>query len=180
MLECKLIKGFCDYIIFNDGEVYSRKTQNTMKPTSNRSGKGYMYVDLYVRNRRTRKYIHRLVAEAFIPNPDGKPYVNHIDGDPKNNAVENLEWCTPLENVEHASKIIKTMDQYTLANERRKRRIKMLDKYSGFEVATFESIRDAERKTGIPSSNIVDCLKGKQKYTKAFSWCYAEELEDNK
>ena len=91
--------------------------------------------------------------------------------------VENLEWCTPLENVEHASKTIKTMTQYKKANNRRKRKVKMLDRFSGYEIATFESINEAARRTNIPLSNIVACLKGRQAYTKEFTWQYVEEVK---
>lgn len=178
MLAYKTINGFENYLIGNNGEVYNKQTQYSKRPTSNHTGKGYLCVDLYNGNKRKKKYIHRLVAEAFIPNPENKPYVNHIDGNPHNNSVENLEWCTPLENVEHASKVIKTMQQYEKANERRKRKVRMLNKVSGLEVATFESIREAEKRTGIPSSNIVACLKGRQAYTKEYLWCYVQELEE--
>ena len=176
-MEYKTINGFLNYSVCNDGEIFNNRTGYRKNPTSNHSGKGYLYVDLYERNKRSRKYVHRLVAEAFVPNPENKPYVNHIDGNSHNNSAENLEWCTPLENVEHASKIIRTMKQYFLANEHRKRRIRMYDKNSGIEIATFRSIREAERKTRIPSSNIVSCLKGRQSYTKNYSWCYVEDYE---
>lgn len=177
MIEYRVVKGFENYTIGNDGVVINNITGKPKKPTCNHSGKGYFYVDLYNKNIHKRWYIHRLVAENFIPNKEGKPYINHKDGDPSNNNVNNLEWCTPLENVEHASKIIKTMHQYNDANNKRKKKVKMLEKNTHRTLCVFESIRDAERATGIPSSNICACLKNRQSYTKEYAWCYVEELK---
>ena len=105
------------------------------------------------------------------------PFFTDIDGNPHNNSVINLEWCTPIENVEHASKIICTMNQYLLANMKKKKAVKQIDRKSGKLVNVFSSIREASRATGIPSSNIVCVLKGRQAYTKNFIWCYVEELQ---
>lgn len=62
----------------------------------------YISIGLWRNNIPTYKYLHRIVAEAFVPNPDNKRYVNHIDGDPSNNCASNLEWCTARENMQHA------------------------------------------------------------------------------
>lgn len=62
----------------------------------------YISIGLWRNNIPTYKYLHRIVAEAFVPNPDNKRYVNHIDGDPSNNCASNLEWCTAHENMQHA------------------------------------------------------------------------------
>ena len=64
----------------------------------------YKQVSLWKENKGTSYYVHRLVAEAFIPNPEGKPHVNHIDGNRQNNHISNLEWVTSGENSLHASK----------------------------------------------------------------------------
>ena len=67
--------------------------------------KKYTVVTYTESGKQTSYYVHRLVAEAFIPNPDDKPQVNHKDGNPSNNNVENLEWVTSKENVAHAYEI---------------------------------------------------------------------------
>lgn len=78
-----------NYDISSDGEIYSRKYKKIIIPW--KCGKGYLRVDL---GRNNRHYLHRLVAESFIDNPDNKPTVNHINHDKTDNRVENLEWMT--------------------------------------------------------------------------------------
>lgn len=171
----KQIIGFENYSVNENGVVVNTLTNHIKLPCYN--NRGYLFVDLYKHNKRHREYVHRIVANAFIPNPQNKPYINHIDGNPHNNSVINLEWCTPIENVEHASKIICTMNQYLLANMKKKKAVKQIDRKSGKLVNVFSSIQEASRATGIPSSNIVCVLKGRQAYTKNFIWCYVEELQ---
>lgn len=64
--------------------------------------KGYYIVSLSKDNKQTNKYIHRLIAEAFLPNENNLPVINHINGDKTDNGLENLEWCTKRRNIEHA------------------------------------------------------------------------------
>ena len=170
----KLILDFENYSVSLDGRVINNTTKKCKKPADNHSGNGYLYVDLYKDGKRHRKYVHRLVAEAYIPNPLNLPFVNHIDGNPKNNNYKNLEWCTPKQNVEHAAKTLKVMRQYEAANDKRKKPI------CGFNIITkekteiFNSICEASKKTNIPTSNIVANLKGRQAHTKDIIWCYVE------
>ena len=99
----KKISGYEDYYISTWGRV--KNTENRiMKPEVH--DKGYLRVDLYDKdgNRKHAK-VHRLVAQAFIPNPLNKPQVNHIDGNNQNNSVSNLEWCTNEENARAAREL---------------------------------------------------------------------------
>ena len=95
--QWKVIEGFDLYEISNTGKIRNKKGK-ILKPFDN--GKGYLKFTLKQDGRRKSKYIHRLVASAFIPNPDNKPFINHIDNDPTNNCSENLEWCTHQENID--------------------------------------------------------------------------------
>lgn len=102
----KDIEGFeGKYQVSNTGYVKSLDFNHTgkekiLKNKVNRQG--YEYVTLYKNGKQYYPAIHRLVAEAFIPNPNELEQVNHIDGNKKNNVAENLEWCTNLENMQHA------------------------------------------------------------------------------
>ena len=102
----KDIKGYEGlYQISNKGRVKSLGNNKTKKEKILSPGKhkGYFYVSLY-KNRKEKKYsIHRLVAQAFLPNPDNLPVVNHKDENKLNNNVENLEWCTQEYNVNYSS-----------------------------------------------------------------------------
>lgn len=84
------------YMISNTGKVINGKTNKELKPQL--SKKGYLLVGIFNRNH----YIHRLVAQMFIPNPENKPQVNHINGDKFCNWIGNLEWSTARENIQHA------------------------------------------------------------------------------
>lgn len=170
----KLITNFENYSITLDGRVINNATKKCKKPTDNHTGNGYLYVDLYKDGKRHRKYVHRIVAEAYIPNPLNLPFVNHIDGNPKNNNYKNLEWCTPKQNVEHASKVLGAMKQYETANHNRKKKVMQIDVVTQKVIAVFDSIREAERQTGINSAYISQICKGKFKQCFGYSWCYVE------
>lgn len=97
----KDIKGYKNrYQITSWGRVYSIESGRFLR--NEKTQKGYCRVVLVAENGKKAHFrVHRLVAEAFIPNPDNKPQVNHIDGNKLNNSITNLEWVTNQENYEH-------------------------------------------------------------------------------
>lgn len=153
----KIIDGFENYAITSNGKVFNVNTMEEKIPTDNQ--RGYLYVDLYNSGKRKRFYVHRLVAQYFIENPMRKPFVNHKDGNTKNNFVQNLEWCTPAENVEHASKVLKVMECYNNANYK-KHIVKLIEDFNKKNKTDLVKILEDER-------------DGKVK----MSWCYVEEVE---
>ncbi len=90
------------YMITESGEVYSCRRKKFLKQRFDHYG--YKVVNLRTKTYDKTVKVHRLVAEAFISNPDNKETVNHIDGNKENNSIDNLEWCTQKENVIHACK----------------------------------------------------------------------------
>ena len=127
---------------------------------------GYLTLNASMGNKTLHLLIHRLVAQYFIPNPNKYPEVNHKDENPENNHVDNLEWCTPKYNCNYGTRnqrcmekvIKKAVNQYTLDGE---------------FVARYEMIKDAERKYGINSAQIVRVCKGKNRTAGGYIWKYA-------
>ena len=127
---------------------------------------GYKRVSLYRDGHKGKWFfVHRLVAAAFIPNPDGKQYVNHKDENRANNVPSNLEWCTMAENNLYGGHVERTQS----ANIINRQCIEQVDA-SGNVVATFESITSAARQTGRPVSSVSQCLNGKLRQTHGFTF----------
>ena len=147
------------YAITKDGKVYSYKRKKFLKPGL---VGGYHRVNLCKEGKKKNYYIHRLVAEAFIPNPKGLPQVNHKDEDKSNNCVENLEWCDAKYNMNYGT--------------RNERAAKKLSKpvYCEELDRVFDGAIQAARELGLHNSNIISCCKGKLKTTGGYHFRYAE------
>lgn len=127
--------------------------------------RGYLYVCLCKNGKSSNRTIHRLVAEAFIPNKEGLPCVNHKDENKQNNRLDNLEWCTYKYNSNYGSAIKRS-------STRRSKRVRCLD--TG---AVFDSIKDASEACGIDARRISDVLKGRRKSNSYLRWEYVEERD---
>lgn len=128
---------------------------------------GYFRVTLSKNGKRRHHLVHRLVAIAFVPNPENWPIINHKDENKQNNSADNLEWCSYKYNINYGNH-----------NQNRGAGRKVLQfKFDGEFVASYRSTREAERITGICSSNIGLCCKGSSRYKHAggFKWKYADE-----
>ena len=127
----------------------------------------YARVRLY-RDGKPKDYVvHRIVAEAFIPNPYNKPQVNHIDGNRSNNMVENLEWCTASENQRHAYKTGLKDIENTITHTRKK--VRQIDA-EGNVIKIWQSMSEAARELGLHVSNISHCCSGRIGSTGGYRW----------
>lgn len=131
--------------------------------------KGYERVYLNTMNGKTKFVpIHRLVAKAFIDNPLNKPQVNHIDGNKKNNRVDNLEWCTNGENQIHAYRL--GLNHRSDSAGRQKVQVVKVDPTTMKEICMYHSYADAERATGICRQNIRNAANGLRHKAGGFAW----------
>ena len=153
---------FDGYAVTNDGKVYSKKTNKFIKPSI--GSKGYFQVCLTVDGKKRTVKVHRIVAETFIPNPEGKPQVNHIDGNKRNNCVENLEWCTNSENQIHSYRVIGNENH---GGDGWKTPVICVEMNK-----TYCSARAAARDTGVCVSNIIRACQKKRKTAGGFHWNY--------
>lgn len=129
---------------------------------------GYLQVALRVNGKWVNKLVHRLVAQTFIPNPDGSPQVNHLDCDRANNKVSNLEFCTASYNAKYREKYGESRGVPVLAIN-----------LTTLEVSRFKSQAEAGRELGVFASNINKVIKGRYKQTGGFWFTEADESSDD-
>ena len=160
MEHWKAITGYEGlYEVSDLGRVKSLNYNHTgkekiLKPQ--KTNNGYLRVDLCKDGKLKHSKVHRLVAEAFIPNPNNLETVNHKDEVKTNNTVSNLEWMSRVDNKRYSAN----------------KSVKMFDKSTGELLATFPSTREAERVTGINNGNISTCCNGKIKSSGGYVWRY--------
>jgi len=180
MEEWRTIEWNCDYMVSNTGKIKSlkKKKEIILKPSRTHKGKGYHMVILCKNGERSYKTIHRLVAIAFIPNPENKPQVNHIDGNTINNSVENLEWCTPSENEIHSfrklGRISPTKGLFGKYSANPKS-VYQIDIKTNKIIMFFDSVIDASIKMKIDKTSISRCCRKEKGTAGGYKWQYAKK-----
>ena len=139
------------------------------KPTVNKCG--YYQTVLNKNGKKRNVLVHRLVAEAFLPNLYNKPTINHIDGNKLNNRLDNLEWATYPEQQLHVNHILGKKS--IISKQCREKRAEQLrKKVKRSDGKIYNSIREASKDSNVHSGNIVRCCKGVLNKTGGYSWEY--------
>lgn len=190
MEEWKSIEGYEEkYLISNKGNVKSLydKSGNYREYilVSRNAKNGYLYVNLYKNSKSKTKKIHRLVAEAFIPNINNLPCINHIDGNKHNNCIDNLEWCSYSENTKKAielglidkEKFFKSGKDNIMYNKHGKEHpssipVLQYDLKGNF-IKRWDNIKEAEKTLKL--FHISNCCKGSRKTCGGYKWKYEKE-----
>ena len=172
--EWKDIKGYENlYQVSNLGNI--RRVSNKTKKTRLNNW-GYIIIDLWKENKSTTKAVHRIVAETFLPNPDNKAEVNHIDGNKTNNSINNLEWVTREENIQHAYDT--ELNPKSLPMPEVVKMPKIICCETG---DVFNSITEASYKYNVSISHLSSCLNGKDNRKTVGGWhwlyCYCEPVK---
>jgi hypothetical protein len=157
----RTIKGFEDYSVTTDGQVFSHFTNKFIKPFLRENTYKYLYVNLYNNGKKSKHSIHRLVANAYIPNINNKPQVNHINGKKFDNRCHNLEWATASENGLHAYRngLSKVSDYHKKCLVERQNKI-VLDTSNG---VYYESAKQASKYYNIKATTLMGYMRGERK-----------------
>jgi hypothetical protein len=172
------IPDYPGYLAYEDGRIWSNKTNKFLRPNSTRHG--YQSVELFNENGGKRILIHRIVASIFIPNPNNLPQINHKDENPENNRIENLEWCTAKYNMNYGEgartrhqKINYTKPIYAITARINGKAVSVpVSMYSkdGQFIKRFNSIADASKETHIAKSGIGRVARGERKTAGGCIW----------
>lgn len=160
-----ILEDFPKYGISRDGRIFSYYVKREIKPTvwSNK----VQTISLTNKNNKTQKMkVHRLVAKAYLPNPKNYPLVKHLDDNPSNNNVKNLEWGTKSSNG---------LDAYKTGANSGRRPVIRLDAKTGEELEHYESIKQASEMMNGVRSAIEAALSGESKTSYGYKWIYAEK-----
>jgi len=160
----KKIKEFPKYSITKKGEVYSHYRNRNMTPKLKNTG--YLVVNLRKNNKPYQKRIHRLVAGAYLPNPNNYKVVNHIDGNKRNNKLENLEWCTNSDNINHAIKTNLQKLSY--------KKVIQIDSTTNKIIKIHNSVKEAALCAGISMTSMTTACKNGKIYKKS-KWKYHDD-----
>lgn len=175
----KDIEGFPGYQVSDHGNVRSRVNNrhglsdeyHPLKPYVSKLG--YESVCL---GRNTRRSIHRLVASAFLPNPNNLPLVRHMDDNPRNNHVTNIAWGTQTDNMQDCVRHGRLVGDTRAAINSRKKRVVAISKSTGSR-EVFESVQEAARVLNVWPQHICSVIQGKISQTGGFVFEYIDEEE---
>lgn len=165
-----------DYVISNYGRVWSCKRNIFLKP--DRVGKsGHFQIAMRYYGNYKQAYVHRMVAEMFIPNPDNLPVVRHLDGDPTNNIVWNLAWGTQKDNhadsVRHGTARLPSDEDHEKALAVTRRPVIAISESNGSQI-WFPSQHEAARELNVSHSSIWQCLAGQRNNVGGYSFVRAQ------
>lgn len=160
------------YFVSDSGKVFSARTARLLK--TGRTREGYENVEINIDGVARKCFVHRLVAEAFIPNPNDYPIVNHKDENPRNNHADNLEWCTYKYNSNYGTCTERRLQHrvYETGEEHPKSKGVYQFDLQGNLIGTYGSTYEASRKTGLNAKSIAKaCSGGLKKYSDCV-WSY--------